>query len=265
MRNLLSLQSSAPSPVRHDRAPGHRLGSDRILAASLAFLGLCFFVLNQSESVTDALRLALPDSDDTMRLVGIRDLLAGQSWLDYTQYRYLPPGGVPMHWSRLVDLPLAAGTSGLTPFLGAASAEKVVVAFWPPLLFLAYAGLIGWGAWRLFGPLAAGLAVLVAGQMLLVNNLFGAGRIDHHNLQAVLMAGAVIAFGLSRAGRTVAAAGGALCGVSLAIGLETLPFVALIGCAYAISWIFGGKPKASAFAWIAASLAATALAAFFVQ
>ena len=247
MRRLLSVDSTAPSSVRHDGEPAGRLGSGRLFAGILAFLGLCVFLLQQAQIVPEAFRLALPDSDDMMRLVAVRDLLAGQGWFDLTQYRYLPPEGVPMHWSRLVDLPLAAGIAGLTPLLGAEWAEKAVVAFWPPLLFLVYAGLIGWGGWRLFGPLAGGMAVFVAGQMSIMNNLFAPGRIDHHNLQAILMAGAAISFGLSGGRRRVAAVGGALCGVSLAIGLETLPFVALIGCGYAISWILGGKPKARAF------------------
>ena len=60
-----------------------------------------------------------PDPDDTLRLVQVRDLLAGQSWFDVTQYRAdAAGGGVPMHWSRLVDLPLAIVIGILTPILG---------------------------------------------------------------------------------------------------------------------------------------------------
>ncbi len=47
-------------------------------------------------------------TDDAMRLVQVRDLLAGQNWFDLTQHRLSPPAGVTMHWSRLIDLPLAA-------------------------------------------------------------------------------------------------------------------------------------------------------------
>ena len=46
-------------------------------------------------------------TDDAMRLVQVRDLLAGQGWFDLTQYRLNPPDGVAMHWSRLIDLPIA--------------------------------------------------------------------------------------------------------------------------------------------------------------
>src|SRR5690606_39616972 len=47
------------------------------------------------------------DNDDVMRLVQVRDLLAGQGWFDLTQYRLGLDGGTLMHWSRLVDLPIA--------------------------------------------------------------------------------------------------------------------------------------------------------------
>ena len=60
-------------------------------------------------------------TDDAMRLVQVRDLLAGQSWFDLTQYRLSPPDGVAMHWSRLIDLPIAllirAGELVLAPAL----------------------------------------------------------------------------------------------------------------------------------------------------
>jgi hypothetical protein len=54
-------------------------------------------------------------TDDAMRLVQVRDLLAGQNWFDPVQHRLAPPDGVIMHWSRLIDLPIAilirAGTA----------------------------------------------------------------------------------------------------------------------------------------------------------
>ena len=51
--------------------------------------------------------VALPDSDDAMRLVQVRDLLAGQPWYDLMQYRLGAEPGPLMQWSRLVDAPIA--------------------------------------------------------------------------------------------------------------------------------------------------------------
>ena len=57
----------------------------------------------------DIYRLEFPDPDDALRLAQVRDLIAGQSWFDLHQYRIDPlNGGVLMHWSRIVDVPLAA-------------------------------------------------------------------------------------------------------------------------------------------------------------
>src|SRR5207237_198918 len=40
----------------------------------------------------------LNDTDDAMRMVTVRDLLAGQNWLDHTQYRLNTPFGADIHW-----------------------------------------------------------------------------------------------------------------------------------------------------------------------
>ena len=46
-------------------------------------------------------------TDDAMRLVEVRDLIGGQGWFDLFQYRMDPPSGLSMHWSRVIDAPLA--------------------------------------------------------------------------------------------------------------------------------------------------------------
>ena len=46
------------------------------------------------------------DSDDALRLVQIKDFLAGQSWFHTDQYRMGLAGGTDMHWSRIPDIPI---------------------------------------------------------------------------------------------------------------------------------------------------------------
>src|SRR3546814_4090138 len=78
--------------------------------------------------------LPISDTDDAMRMAQVRDLLAGQGWWDLTQYRVNPAdGGVLMHWSRIVDAPLAGGILLLRPIFGQPLAEQLVMALWPPL------------------------------------------------------------------------------------------------------------------------------------
>src|SRR3546814_11452087 len=69
-----------------------------------------------------------------MRLVEVRDLLAGQGWFDLTQYRLGLEGGTPMHWSRLVDLPIALLVKLGGFFLAQEQAEAVALTLWPLLL-----------------------------------------------------------------------------------------------------------------------------------
>ncbi|MCA1969044.1 MAG: hypothetical protein LDL42_07920, partial [Rhizobium sp.] len=67
------------------------------------------------------------DNDDAMRLVQVRDLLGGQSWFDLTQYRLGLDGGTLMHWSRLVDLPIAALILAFSQVLPAERAEAAAL------------------------------------------------------------------------------------------------------------------------------------------
>jgi len=76
-------------------------------------------------------------TDDAMRLVQIRDLISGQGWFDLFQYRLDPPAGILMHWSRIIDAPLAAIILLLRPLIGTHGAEAAVLFLWPLLLLAA--------------------------------------------------------------------------------------------------------------------------------
>ena len=95
--------------------------------------------------------LKLPDSDDAMRLVGVRDLLSGQAWFDSTQHRYLPPGGASMHWSRLIDGAVAGLILIFRPVAGATTAEALTVTLWPLLLLVVFLSVLALGGTRFFG------------------------------------------------------------------------------------------------------------------
>ena len=55
------------------------------------------------------------DPDDAMRMVQVRDLMAGQGWFDLTAHRINPPQGLFLHWSRVVDVPLVAPDKPFPP------------------------------------------------------------------------------------------------------------------------------------------------------
>ena len=69
--------------------------------------------------------LALGDTDDNMRMMQVRALLNGQDWYDLRNYRLNPPEGANIHWSHLVDLPIAGLILILKPLFGIAKGRPL--------------------------------------------------------------------------------------------------------------------------------------------
>lgn len=185
----------------------------------------------------DLARLALPDGDDAVRLQQIRDWLGGQAFGDLSQYR-IGVDGVTMHWSRLPDLIPAA-------MLRAGMGEAAMLVLWPALLFAAFLFVTARLA-RAVGARPIDAAILAA-LAYPATTLFAPGRIDHHGLQTVLLA--LFALGLvarrERAGGVVAGMAAAL---SLGIGMETAPVLAVgIGVAV-LHWTRAPGPRLLAMA-----------------
>ncbi|TCP35709.1 hypothetical protein [Sphingomonas sp. BK235] len=195
------------------------------------------------------------DADDAMRLLEVRDWLAGQSWFDVAQHR-LNRGDFPMHWSRLVDLPLAGTMALLHPLLGTARAETVALVAVPLMTLLAVIALVALVTRRLAGralvPQAVLLVALAAGLLFQFRPL----RIDHHGWQIAAALAAVAAL-LGAPTRRGGAIAGAALAVLLTISLEGLPIAAAIGAAAALAW--AGRPARGAMVralgWTLAPLA----------
>lgn len=203
-----------------------------------ALAGFALFVIVGLVLKWNAIQgLALSDTDDNLRLAQVRDWLAGQGWYDLRQYRMEPPEGANIHWSRIPDLPIAGLILLLSPLLGSGVAEQVAVTVAPliPALILIFAiavvtrRLVAKGAW----PIAL-IAVLMASS---VSAQLMPLRIDHHGWQLAMLALVMAGFTDPRPAR-----GGAIMGLaiacSLAIGLEMIIFIALMGAASVIGWIF---------------------------
>ena len=179
---------------------------------------------------------ALPDTDDNLRISQVRALLAGQDWYDLRQYRLSPPLGADIHWSRLVDLPLAGLLLVLRPLVGGAMAERLAVTIAPmlPLLLLLFS--LALITRRLVDARAYPLtfvALFFAGS---TSAMFMPLRIDHHGWQLALLALAVAGMADPKRAR-----GGATLGIasalSLAIGLELLIYLAILGTATVLFWV----------------------------
>src|SRR3954451_8406166 len=204
------------------------------LIVLLVWLGFCgWFTFSEWTNIR---YLALGDTDDNMRIMQVRALLHGQDWFDLRQYRMNPPLGGNIHWSRLVDLPIAGLILALRPFLGGAGAERWAVAIAPLLPYLLLLFSLALTARRLIDPPAyplAFVAIFFAGS---TNGMFMPERIDHHGWQLALLALSMSAIAdpkRVRGGLTL----GISTALSLAIGLEMLIYIAVMGAAMALFWV----------------------------
>ena len=186
--------------------------------------------------------LALGDTDDNIRYVQVRDWLDGQGWYDLRQHRFDPPIGGNIHWSRLVDLPIAGLMLLFRMVTNPFWADRLALGIAPLLpllpLMLALAFItrrlvpattrpsVAWMV-AIFGPLAAGMAV----------GMYFPMRVDHHGWQLaltlVMLAGLVDRDWVR--GGIVAAVSSAL---SIAIGMEMIVYIAAGGAAIALRWVF---------------------------
>ena len=199
-------------------------------------------------------------TDDAMRLVQVRDWIGGQGWFDLFQHRLDPPGA-SMHWSRVVDVPLAALILLLRPLIGTHGAETVTLFLWPLLLFAAALGLVAAIAREMSGSVttsqitAVVLAVLSAPALI----HFRPGAIDHHNAQIVLLLALVLLTSQIEQSAVKAALGGLVASLSLAIGIEMLPAIAAIGLAVFGLFIWRGASVSRQTGAFGAALAASSL------
>ena len=176
----------------------------------------------------------LGDPDDAMRLVLVRDLMSGRGWYDQLVTRLQPPLGTYMHWSRLVDGLLAGLIWTFRLALTPPAAETAVRLLWP--LFLIFPAVFC--ALAMSRRLGGSLAVFVCAVFLGVNQLafaeFIPGRVDHHNIQIVLVMMAMSCAMAAERRQSWALLAGTSTGLGLAVGIEGLPFHMVIGASYAL-------------------------------
>ncbi|NNF76968.1 MAG: hypothetical protein HKN05_02965, partial [Rhizobiales bacterium] len=204
----------------------------------------------------------LADSDAVMRLAQIRDFLSGQSFYDLTQHRMNAPFGLEMHWSRLIDVPIAALIILGNLLLGPGYGEPFAMTVWPMLIFLPALVSICFIC-REIGGMGAVLPALVftiASPRILA---FSPGQIDHHNVQIMLclvLAACVVA---SQRLPKASAAAGAVVALTLSIGLESIAYALICVAWYPILWIIKGQERMPQMAYFGLGLFASTLVLAF--
>jgi len=238
-------------------APAEREWTLNVSAVAV-FIWLSRVALFVIPAVRNPASLSL-STDDAMRLAEVRDLLHGQAWFDLTQWRMNVPFGLSMHWSRLIDAPIAGLILILRQFLSPSMAETIAISLWPMLALLAAWLAIGRIAEQLAGKKAGVIAVLFGAASAVVLGYFLPGVIDHHNVQVALTLW-VIAFLVDMHAHPRAAIGAAiLCIMSVAIGFEVLPYVVTAVGVTITLWIVQGDAAVPAVRRFAVTFSVAAL------
>jgi hypothetical protein len=204
------------------------------------------------------------DNDSLLRLVEVRDLLGGQGWFDLHQYRMGPEGGFVMHWSRLVDAPIAAIIMAVSAVTGSvALGETAARILWPALLFCGTLFFILRAA-RIFGGQGVVLPSLIIGAAALhFLGIYQPAALDHHNIQLTLAAGSLCLLLEAPVNRHAALMSGACAALMLAVGMETAPYVAAIGLCVAGLFLFKGASEKYIARDFGCGFAAISAAVFF--
>lgn len=179
-----------------------------------------------------------PDVDDALRLVQVRDLIAGQGWFDAYQHRINPPAGVQMHWSRIVDFPLAGAILALGLFFKPDTAEVVAIFAIPLILLLLTLLLIARIGRHCFdertGLIAVTISVLVSAAILQLSPL----RIDHHGW-LILTSVLALNFLFTHKSGVGGVGAGIAMAVAMSISIETLPLSVVFGAVCALRLLRG--------------------------
>src|SRR5581483_9934580 len=208
-------------PVPHWSALARRAATPLAWALLATLVLVAMTLAGPGPSLSDW----LGDTDDAVRLVGVRELLAGAPWFDTTLPRIGAPAPLVSHWSRLIDLPLGLLIGALTPLLGADKSELVTRVVWPTLLFFALAWIAAREAQRRGGTLAAAFTLVFVVTSAVALAQFRPGRIDHHNAQILGAVGGLLFLARSLDERRAGCTAGGLLGLGLAIGYEAIALV----------------------------------------
>jgi hypothetical protein len=249
-------------------SPSPDLTSPRRLA--LATLGASAAVWAILVLLHPDITTRLGDTDDAMRLFLVRDLLHGRGWYDQRVTRLAPPLGVWMHWSRLLDGAIGGMDWVLGRVMPPEQAEWAMRFFWP-LLWVPVATGSALVIARKFGARAAVFMAVPLFVTLtpMLYRQFTPGRIDHHNVQismALLALAGAITAGASPPPQRLwpAVLAGAAGGLGLAVGLEALPFHALIGLSFGLRLALD-KDQARICAAYGAALGVSSLGLYLLQ
>jgi len=246
--------SAAPEP---DKVVQFALRHWRLCVALIWLVMVAWLIVHDWKAIG---WYTLSDTDDNIRMAQVRGLLHGQGWYDLRQYKLNPPVGASIHWTRLVDLPIAGIILAVRPFTDWLTAEKIAAAIAPLLPMGVGLFATAVATRRLVAPLAYvfACAMLLCGASTMT--MWAPMRVDHHGWQIALVLLTVCGLVDPRPARGGAITGAAMA-VSMTIGLEMLPQFAAAGAAMALMWVVDRR-QASRLLMFSTALAGLATLGF---
>lgn len=203
---------------------------------SLCLVYLCFWNWSEFQYVYSLGELGGPD--DFLRMSQVHAWMQGQGWFDITAYKMVPPHGGDIHWSRLVDVPIAGLIVVLEVFFGFEKATYLASIIWPLALMIMTITVWTLVCDRLLSSYQRWLPAFFGILSISTINQFTAGRVDHHNVQILLFG--LMVLGLVNRDRKW---GDYLIGVaaafSISIGAETLIVLILVLAVIGLEWATG--------------------------
>ena len=150
-----------------------------------AHLGGAINVLQQGELV---------GPDDFLRIHQVLNWLEGQGWYDLKAYRMAPPDGADIHWSRLVDLPIGLLVEFFQLFAGWQTAWRLATIAWPYIVYVLTLLALIRLTQHFTGKVSSIFILLFYAMSAVTITETAVGRIDHHNVQILLYALALLGF-----------------------------------------------------------------------
>lgn len=227
------------------------------LAALILIVGAGAAAFNQDFS----------EPDNAMRLVRIRDMLAGQGWFDSVQHRLGAADGMPMHWAQWIDAAIAAPIFLLAPLTGQHAAEVVMAFAWPLGLLAVFMLLVV----RVSGEIGARddlrreaewSGAIVAALAFPAIEKFAPGSFDHHSVELILGMAAVLGLIRMRDDPRSGLWAGAALGLAVATAAEGVPMLVAGMLVAGILWLLQPTQFAKGLVWLGAGVAGASILMF---
>lgn len=231
-----------------------------LLLVWLAFSALILFVARDVVA-----NWKVGDPDDQLRIVQTRDWLAGQSWFDVSQYRMNVPEGAPMHWSRLVDIPLGIVMLITKPMFGQAVSEQIAGASVPLLTFGFVLFLVAEICRRLSDNISGIFAAGLVATSIPVITQLRPMRVDHHGWQMVLFLISVLMLLKSENYKKFSPVMiGIAAAIWMNISIEGLVYAVIFIGILGLRWSFSHQQTSSVRAELITGMASLAAASFLL-